>query len=216
MEVGAGTGQFTILLAERLPRSRIVALDRFTGPYVKDKAALARAIAKHRLKRRIRTVVGDYQDWISAQSEAKYDAVLSCDFVAEIDSAGLEKFVSECHRLLKSGGVTVHSFLSPKPRNRRQRRLIEADSNPKWTNDPPLEWFSPPEDLVVRLLRLSIFKRVRHVRVKSGLVFRSTAARELLKSWGVKQSFWRTNRRALERDGLEIPDFSIVTGSHPS
>lgn len=215
MEIGAGTGQFTILIANRLPLCRIVALDRFKGPYVRDKAALSRAIAKERLQTRIRTVTGDYRKWLATQPGSKYEAVFSCDFVAEIDSTGLQRFVSECYRVLKSGGVTVHSFLSPKARNRRQERLIDADSNPKWTNDPPMEWFSPSEDLVVKLLRLSSFRQVQRKTVKSGLVFRSIAARELLKSWGIKKSFWTNNQTVLETEGLEIPDFSIITGWKP-
>ncbi len=40
--------------------------------------------------------------------------------------------MSECYRVARPGGLTVHSFLSPIARNRRHRLLIDADSNPKW------------------------------------------------------------------------------------
>ena len=142
MRSDCGKGQFTVPLLKRLPNCRI-AVDRFEGPYHSDRSDLAAAISRNKLRARVTIVKADYLDWMTAQVGEKYDAVVSNDFVAEIDSWGLRRFLSECHRILRPGGISVQSFLSPKPRNRRQRRLIEADSNPKWTKDPPLEWFSP-------------------------------------------------------------------------
>ncbi|HZY94199.1 MAG TPA: class I SAM-dependent methyltransferase [Candidatus Bathyarchaeia archaeon] len=215
IEVGCGKGQFTIPLLRKLPNCRIVAVDRFEGPYHGDRSDLTAAINRSRLRARVRIVKGDFLDWMTAQVGPKYDAVVSNDFVAEIDSKGLRTFLSECHRILKPGGISVHSFLSPKPQNRRQRRLIEADSNPKWTKDPPLEWFSPAESLVIHLLKLAHFKKVQRSVLRSELVFRSIAARDLLKSWGVRQSYWQLNRRILEREGLEVPGFSITSALKP-
>ena len=182
LEVGAGTGQFTVLLAQHRPRCRIVALDRFAPPYENDRRILAAIIGKHRLKDRIQIEAGDYLDWMRQQSDAIFDSVISCDFVAEIDSKGLRKFITECYRLLKTRGVTVHAFLSTNAVNNRQKRLIEADSNPNWTNDPPLEWFSPNEALVIKNLRIAGFRKVHRGKVKSGLIFRSLGAKELLRS----------------------------------
>ena len=215
VEVGCGKGQFTVPLFRRLPNCRIVAVDRFEGPYHGDRSDLTAAINGNRLKARVRIVKADYLDWMTAQVGSKYDAVVSNDFVAEIDSKGLHKFLSECYHILKPGGTSVHSFLSPKPQNRRQRRLIEADSNPKWTKDPPSEWFSPPDSLVIHLLQLAHFKKVQRSVLRSDLVFRSIAARELLKSWGVRQSYWRLNQPVLEKDGLEVPGFSIISALKP-
>ena len=215
VEVGCGKGQFTVPLSRGMPNCRIVAVDRFEGPYHGDRSDLTVAINGNRLKARVRIVKADYLDWMRGQVGEGYDAVVSNDFVAEIDSKGMHKFLSECYRILRPGGTSVHSFLSPKPRNRRQLRLIEADSNPKWTKDPPLEWFSPPESLVIHFLKLAHFKNVQRSVLKSDLVFRSIAARELLKSWGVRQSYWGLNQPVLEKDGLEISGFSIISGLKP-
>jgi hypothetical protein len=48
--------------------------------------------------------------------------------------------------------------------------------------------------------------------LKSGLVIRSEAARQLLKDWGVRGSYWKLHTRTLKRDGIEIPDWIIVGG----
>jgi SAM-dependent methyltransferase len=215
VEVGCGKGQFTVPLLRRLPYCRIVAVDRFEGPYHGDRSDLTAAIKRTRLRARVRIVKADYLDWMKAEVGPKYAAVVSNDFVAEIDSKGLRKFLSECYRILKPGGISVHSFLSPKPRNKRQQRLIEADSNPKWTKDSPLEWFSPEETLVTHLLKLARFKKVQRSVLNSDLVFRSNAARELLRSWGVRQSYWRLNQSVLEKEGLEVPGFSIISAMKP-
>ncbi len=115
-------------------------------------------------------------------------------------------FFVESYRVLKAGGTTIHSFLSPKPRNGRQRRLIEADSDPRWTKTPPTEWFSPPPRLVLEYLRLAGFKRPMRARLRSGLVIRSTAARELLKDWDIRASPSRSTGEGRPRDSRLASD----------
>ena len=148
---------------------------------------------------------------MSNQQNSKYDAIISSEFLPEIDSKSMRGFFVESYRVLKAGGTTIHSFLSPKPRNGRQRRLIEADSDPRWTKTPPTEWFSPPPRLVLEYLRLAGFKRPMRARLRSGLVIRSTAARELLKDWDIRQFYWQAHRGVLEKEGLEIPDWLVIS-----
>jgi len=212
VEIGCGTGQLTIPLAKRVSMYQIIALDRFTGPYSGNKAELFSAIVRNRMKPRIRAVVRDCYAWLKGQPDSKYDAIISSEFLPEIDSEGMRLFFAECFRVLNIGGETIHSFLSHEPRTRRQRRLIEADADPRWTKTPPTEWFSPPRKLVLDYLKLAGFRKLRQVRLKSGLVIRSDAARALLKDWDVRQDYWKFHREALEGDGLEIPDWLIISG----
>jgi cyclopropane fatty-acyl-phospholipid synthase-like methyltransferase len=212
VEVGSGKGQLTIPLAKRATRYQIVALDRFKGPYSGDETRLLSAIARSRMKGRIRVVVGDYDNWLKKQAESTFDVIISSEFLPEIDSKRMRDFFAECYRILKTGGLTIHSFLSGQPRNIRQERLIEADTDPRWTKTPPLEWFSPSRKLVLDYLKLAGFVTTRPVRLKSGLVIRSDAARELLKDWDVRQTYWRSHREILETEGLEIPDWLIICG----
>jgi cyclopropane fatty-acyl-phospholipid synthase-like methyltransferase len=212
VEIGSGEGQFTIPFANLVPHYKIIGLDRFKGPYSGDKAGLLSAISTNRVKGRLKVVVSDYDAWLTSQPASGYDGVISSEFLPEITSKHMERFFVQCHRVTRPGGLTVHSFLSGEPRNVRQKRLIEADSNPKWTKTPPLEWFSPPPETVVNYLRSAGFRELRQIRLKSRLLVRSKAARQLLKDWGVRRSYWKLNSRLLERDGLEIPDWIIVCG----
>ena len=209
VEIGCGKGQLTIPLADRISRLKIVGVDRFKGPYSKNHTELLSALSNRGRKIGIKVVVSDYYPWLASQPDSKYDAIVSSEFLPEIDSKRTREFFAESYRVLKPGGRTVHSFLSPEPRNARQRRLIEADSKPRWTKTPPEEWFSPTPKLVLEYLKLAGFKKPRMVRVRSGLVIRSTAAKELLKDWDIRQSYWKSHRGVLEREGLEIPDWLI-------
>jgi cyclopropane fatty-acyl-phospholipid synthase-like methyltransferase len=212
VEVGSGKGQLTVPFANLVPQYKIIALDRFKGAYSENKARLLSAIARNRLKTRIKVVASDYNVWQTGQPDSVYDGVVSSEFLPEITSKRMKHFFAQCHRITKLGGFTVHSFLSPEPRNPRQKRLIDADSNPIWTKSPPPEWFSPSREIVADYLRSAGFRRLRQIRLKSGLVIRSKAARQLLKDWDIRRSYWKLYSRTLEVDGLEIPDWIIVGG----
>jgi cyclopropane fatty-acyl-phospholipid synthase-like methyltransferase len=160
LEIGCGRGQLTIPLA-KLVKNRLLAVDSFVSTYSGARRKFLLALSKEKLKGRISMFKEDYRNFLSRQDNAQFEAVISSEFLPEIDSARTREFLYECHRVLKRAGVTVHSFLSPVPRTRRQRLLIEADTNPKWTKTPPAEWFSPTENLVTKELRLAGFKNVR-------------------------------------------------------
>ena len=212
VEVGSGEGQLTVPFANLVPQYKIIALDRFKGAYSGNKSCLLSAIARNRLKARVKVVVSDYNAWLTGQPDSIYDVVISSEFLPEITSKQMGRFFAQCYRVTRPRGFTVHSFLSPEPGNARQKRLIEADSNPKWTKTPPLEWFSPSPEIVVDCLRSAGFRKLRLFRLKSGLVIRSKAARQFLKDWDIRRSYWKIHSGTLESDGLEIPDWIIVGG----
>jgi len=212
VEVGPGEGQLTIPLATRTPGYKIIAVDNFQGPYAGNKRRLLSAISRSGMKERIKVVASDYDAWLARQPGSMYDGVISSEFLPEIGAKDMWRFFADCYRITKPGGFTIHSFLSAKPRNARQRLLIEADSDPKWTETPPVEWFSPPNQKVLGDLRKVGFDSLKLREVKSGLIVRSKAARALLREWDVKDAFCRTHRRTLQEKGIEIPDWIIVKG----
>ncbi|HEV2120688.1 MAG TPA: class I SAM-dependent methyltransferase [Candidatus Bathyarchaeia archaeon] len=215
VEVGCGEGQLTIHLAKLLPRHRFSVVDAFTGAYSGALNRLSRALSGVNLKNRVKVHRTDYLDWLREEFSDKYVGVISSEFLPEIDSYELSMFVSECYRVVRPGGLTVHSFLSPIARNRRQKLLIEADSNPKWTKTPPKEWFSPEPALVLSKLRRVGFRDLRIARLESNLIIKSSAARNLLHSWDVRSRFWKTHKVELASKGLEVPDWVIVSGRKP-
>lgn len=216
VEVGCGKGQLTIPLVKRMPRVHIIGVDNFKGPYSYTRTALTATLARRKMKTRVELVVSDYHAWLRDNPDSKYDAIFSSEFLPEIDSKSMRNFLVECYRVLKPSGRTVHSFLSSIPRNERQRRLIEADSDPRWTKTPPTEWFSPPTKQVVECLNSAGFKRPSTYRIRSGLVIRSAAAKKLLGDWDIRQSYWKPNRMVLEKEGFEVPDWMIIGAVKPA
>ena len=210
VEIGCGKGQLTIPLAERIPGIEVIGVDSFRGSYSRNRTHLLSAPGRRGKKSEIKVIVSDYDTWLRTRPDSEYDAVVSSEFLPELDSARMRKLFVECYRVVKLGGSTVHSFFSPHARNARQRRLIEADSDPLWTKTPPAEWFSPAPRRVLEFLKKAGFRRARLIQVRSELWIRSSAARETLRDWDIRQSYWKSHRAELERDGLEVPDWVII------
>jgi SAM-dependent methyltransferase len=215
LEVGCGRGQITVPLAQSLPATTITALDRFRGAYAHDRPTLRAGLVQAGAERHVRVVRADALRWIAAHPAGRFQVVLSNEFLPELDSSRMRAFFGLCYRVLAPGGVTVHTYLSPDPRNLRQELVIEADSDPRWTRHPPREWFSPPADLAVRELRVAGFRRARVEPAGRGFAARGEAARALLRRWGVRASFVRTYAGRLRSVGLELPDWVAVLGVKP-
>jgi cyclopropane fatty-acyl-phospholipid synthase-like methyltransferase len=212
-EIGCGRGQLTVPLAKRATNLRFVLVDRFVGTnYSKNYNALLCALTKARLSKRAHVVVSDYMKWLTNQNDETYRAVLSSEFIPEIDSGETHRFIEECYRVLEPRGVTIHSFLSPVPRNFRQRLLITADANLRWTRTPPKEWFSPKPELVIKELRNSGFHRMWKTTLRANLIMKGDAAKSWLKRAEVRASFYVTYKKELIQSGLEVPDWVIVSG----
>jgi cyclopropane fatty-acyl-phospholipid synthase-like methyltransferase len=218
-EIGCGKGQLTIPLAKHAANAQFVLVDRFAdtphGSYSHNYKALVSNLKQAKLIGRTSIFVSDYLKWIIIQSDETYDAIISSEFLPELNSAENRCFMQDCYQLLKSGGTTAHSFLSPVPRNSRQRLMITADSNSVWTKTPPKEWFSPRPELVIKELGKSGFERIHTTTLRSHLIMKGDAARDWLKSTEVKASFYQKHKTQLTNDGLEVPDWIIVSGIKP-
>ena len=180
--------------------------------YSKNCRALVRNLTKARLTNRAKIVVSDYKEWARRQKDETYEAVISSEFIPELNSVETHEFIRECYRILKSEGIAVHSFLSPIPRNFRQSLLIRADSTPVWTHTPPKEWFSPKPDLVARDLRKTGFQQIQKTTLRARLVMKAGAARAWLRGAEVKASFYKKDKAILDECGLEVTDWIILSG----
>lgn len=215
VEIGCGRGQLTIPLSKLVSNSFFI-VDNFGGPYSRDHKLLKSALVRENLKSRIQVIVSDYAEWLSGQSSNRHDALISNEFLPEINAADMRGFLSECYRVLKPAEITIHGFLSPNPENLRQQLVIESDTDPKWTDFVPKEWFSPQPRLVKHQLRQIGFRKIQTFEIRSNLRIKANAARVFLKRWGVKEGFWQVHKEKLIREGLEIPDWIIILGAKPA
>ncbi len=212
VELGCGRGQLTIPLARLAPRVRIVGVDLFPGPYSGGHRTFGSAVAEERLRSRVRLERGDALARLARRRSRTCDAAISNEFLGELDVAEAGEVLAECHRILRPGGATVHGFLSPLPRNEGQRLVIESNVDLRWTKTPPKAWLSPPPEFVVAQLERAGFRRIRTVSWTSELRVTGEAARELLERWNVRDAFWDRHEERLTTEGLEIPDWILVTG----
>ena len=215
VEVGCGSGQLTVPLARLLPDAQFDVIDKFEGTYASNRDWLLANLESAGLVNRTRVRAGDARKLLLRQPPGSLDAVVASELLSELPTRTLLSFFESCRRALKEAGVTVHAFLSPVPRNAGQKLTTEADCDPRWTEHPPLEWFSPPPDLVRESLAQVGFQDVRIDVIRSRLGFVGPAVKVQLKSWGVRDTFYRKHEAALRSSGMELPDWVIVSASRP-
>lgn len=215
LEVGCGRGEITAPLAELFPGARLTAVDRFQGPYARGRPALSAALRGVHAEARATIVRADVLQWLTRRQPSCYDLVLSSEFLPELDGDELDCFVRRVRNVLSPGGTTAHLFLDPRPRNARQRIVVDADSSPRGGRNLPQNWFSPPPSLVRRGLVSAGFAGSRILRRTGGLRARDGAARQLLTRWGAPPAFLRRNAERLRKEGLELPDWIAVLGTRP-
>ena len=214
VEVGGDAGAFTLPLALLLPAARIVVIDRYRPPYASSRREISRTLRRHGLLKRVRVVNADATRDLPRLVHGRAPrAVVSCEFLSELASAELAGFSEGCARVLAEGGVTVHCSLAPTARNRRQRLVIEADADPRWTRHPPSAWFSPTSKRVAAELTRAGFTGVRVRRIPSRVRMVGSAARAQLRKWGVREAFFREYRQQLDGVGLELPDWMLLSAT---
>ncbi len=210
LEVGTGRGQITLPLAECFPGAQITAIDRFRRPYAADRSALEGGLAQIGAADRATVVQADALRWMARRQSPRFDLVVSSEFLPELDAGQMADFFRGCYKLLRKGGTTAHLFLSPNPRNERQRLVVEADSDPRWSSRSSRKWFSPPPRQAADGLAEAGFTGV-HVRYRiGGLAARGEAARSLLAQWGVDARFGDAHDEVLRKSGLELPDWVLA------
>ena len=212
VEVGCGRGQLTVSLVRNVAKAQGDVIDRFAGPYSSDREQLFERLKSAGLVDRVRVLSGDATKVLRRQPTGSLDAIVSGEFLSELTSSSLASFFESCHRSLRGGGVSVHAYLSPAPRNEGQRLTIEADSDPRWTNHPPAEWFSPSLETARRSITKTGFADVRVEVKRSRLRFTGLAAAAQLEGWGVRAGFYRNYEGALRKHGLELPDWVVLRG----
>src|SRR3972149_465575 len=121
LEMGCGRGQLTLPLASSL-KGRIIAVDRSK----RDVEMLEEALRERGFDGRVETMA--------------VDAVVSNFFFGWIDEGKARSLIQWLGRVLKEGGVMLHSDFLPKAENQSQAVAIEQGRAVN-NQDPSIKWW---------------------------------------------------------------------------
>ena len=205
LEMGCGRGQLTLPLASSL-KGRIIAVDRSK----RDVEMLEEALRERGFDGRVETMAVDACD--IELEDGVVDAAVSNFFFGWIDEGKIRRVIQGQRRILKEGGVMLHSDFLPKAENQSQAVAIEQGRAVN-NQDPSVKWWTPEELCTVikheGFLDINVFSFDWRIRFDYHM-----AARQL-ERWGAKKDFIRRKEGVLKAHGMELPKSYIVQARKP-
>jgi ubiquinone/menaquinone biosynthesis C-methylase UbiE len=214
VDLGCGTGVFTIPLALKVRKSKIIAVDN-------DKKSLNELKAKiERLKvRNIVVIKGDARK-LTKIKDNSIDFVFSHWLLGVVTKYNdLKQTLKECYRILKKGGIVAHSESYSIPKNKAQELYMRADVLAWHTR-----WWSVNE--IKELMRSIGFRKIKIKLIDFDLKINPKISIPLIREWqkleysftkkesaikNVKlESFLNSNKNEIEKYGLEFPTEYII------
>lgn len=209
VEIGAGSGAFTLPLLEALGDAPVslVCVDTFRGIYSSSRPVLEAGLASTGSLRRVKVLEGDARR-LDALCRS-VDLVVGHDVLCEFDEQGIYDVLQASNRALAAGGTFIHSGLSPIATCRAEELVILADDNP---NDGRKEqqWFSPPDDILVPLAGRAGFDIADVESTKIPIRFVGEAALEVMRLWNTSEEFIERHREELDTVGIELPAEQVL------
>ncbi|RMF91512.1 MAG: class I SAM-dependent methyltransferase [Methanobacteriota archaeon] len=200
LELGSGRGQLTIPLLSRVS-GRIVAVDRSE----EDLKGLSMGLAALGLEGRVEPLLCDAMDL--KVDDGSMDAVCSNFFFGWIAPAEAMDLLNELYRVLKPGGVMVHSDLCPAAENRAQEIALDQ-GRPENNLDPSPKWWTPEE--LGRLVEDAGFSHTEVSYFDWEVRFGYDEALRQLRRWGARDAFIGSVDRDLKEHGMELPKSFIL------
>jgi len=204
VEIGSGSGTFTIPLLEELNNYEVLyCVDSYTGPYNQDRKILESKVAG----KKVEIVEKDAREIDKIISDI--DLVIGHEILCDLNSKQAKEVMQACYNVLEEGGVFIHSEFSPFALNRSEEMLHIIN---KYSEEPisDTEWFSPTADelagISYRIGFSSIDVNYRKVPIK----FMKNAAIEMIKRWKTKTEFLEKYQDEINRSGIEYPMEQIL------
>jgi len=214
VELGCGAGAFTIPLARELKNSQIIAID-------KDRKALEEL--KFNVKR------FDFKNVIIMKDDAREVNGIENDSIDFLFSHWLlgvivkykdvKQIVKESYRILKKGGLVVHSESYPVPKNKAQWLYMKSDTLAFHTR-----WWDPKK--IEKIIKKVGFKKISTKFLNFKIKIAPEISIPLIREWqkleysftGRKQaifnpkleSFLKTHENEIKRYGLEFPTEYVI------
>lgn len=102
LDIGVAVGHSLVPIAQAFPDAEVTAID-VSAPMLRYAHARAKSLGVTNIK-----FIQMSGEDLSAFDDSSFDWVQSSIFLHEMSAKSLPKILSECHRVLKPGGITLH------------------------------------------------------------------------------------------------------------
>ena len=206
IDLGCGAGDFTIPLAMKARKSKVIAIDN-------DEKALNELKSNiKRFKVSNIVVIKSNATKLHEIKDSSIDFVFSHWLLGVVTKYNdLKKIVKESYRILKKGGIAAHSESYPIPKSKAQKLYMKADMLAFHT-----KWWSVKE--IREIMRAIGFRKITTKLINFNLKIDPRISIPLIKleSSFTKnpklESFLASHKNQIEKYGLEFPTEYIITG----
>jgi SAM-dependent methyltransferase len=209
IEIGSGPGTFTIPFISEIKNNfrKYYCIDPYYGSLNGNLDLLERKIYQHELTDRIEIIRKDARELPNLFSNI--NLIIGHAVLCVLNKNQLKEVISACYRVLKQGGLFIHSEPSPFTLNKSEELLYKLN---EYANiSIPDDMLYPPTGDRLAGIAYSIgFKSVCIEYTKIPLRFIGNAAIELIKSWDVKPEFLDKYGNEVLEVGIEFPMEQIL------
>lgn len=209
VEIGSGTGTFTIPLIKELNNSFEVfyCVDSYIGPYHEDKKALELKLKELTTNKSIEIINMDARKITKILLDI--DLVVGHEILCDLNSKQVERVLLACYNVLIDGGIFVHSECSPFALNRSEELLQISN---EYSEEPisDTKWFSPNADELSGIAYSIGFKTISVNYQKIPIKFMNNAAIKMIERWKTKKEFLDKYQDEINRFGIEYPMEQIL------
>lgn len=198
LEAGCGSGQLTIPLLKRLPKSvKFFAVDSSIGPYLGWLDKLSSRLESSNLDSRVRSIWSDIRRIREVDDEA-VDVIVSNELLCDLPRKDqLRKALGEFDRILRPNGMMIHGEWSSHPTIDGQG--FKVRHSPAWNPD---QLFDLVREAGFHSFRVSYFETTIH--------FCYEPAVEELRTWGLSERFIKHYEKSLRNHGIQLPFEHVI------
>ena len=206
VEIGSGSGTFTLPLLEKLGANfdKFHCVDSYPGPYEYDKKIL-----ESKLIEKDKIVIHDVDAKEVDKILKDVDLVIGHEILCDLNLEQIREVMGSCFNVLRTGGLFIHSEFSPFALNESEKMLQIINE----FSDEPIsdtKWFSPTADELAGLSADAGFESIKVEYRKIPIKFLGEAAIEMVNRWKTKREFFDKYQEELEKVGIEYPMEQIL------
>jgi ribosomal protein S18 acetylase RimI-like enzyme len=204
-EFGSGSGFFTLPLIRYFKEvaDEIILIDPYVKDYRDHRRILMDLISEYAEETDISLISGRAEEVLRPDDD--FDLVIGHEIFCDLTEEGIRQILGASISALKKGGIFIHSGFSDEITSEGTRLLHELD-NPGGSSKRE-GWFSPPDDLLLRVAGRIGFDSVRLLHVKIPFEIKGKEAVRILRFWNVDDN---DHIDLIEETGIRFPEETVL------